>query len=202
MGNQQPSFDEMKGFFMILRKLLTENELGIITNTRYYIYSNGMVFSEFSNKFLVEEVTKIGYIRIYIQGRHFLLHRLVAKAFIPNPNNLPVVNHKDTDVTNNCMDNLEWCPVEQNVNYKPTYDKRVNSIKKGEDCNFSKLTKKDVIEIVDYLNEGIPCDEIAFMFNVIPKSIRNIRNGSTWRSVTGFVKKGSTVIHGGGEAIE
>lgn len=52
---------------MILRKLLTENELGIITNTKYYIYSNGMVFSEFSNKFLTEEVTKIGYIRIYIQ---------------------------------------------------------------------------------------------------------------------------------------
>lgn len=187
---------------MILKKLLTENELGIITNTKYYIYSNGMVFSDFSNKFLAEEVTKIGYIRVYIQGRHFLIHRLVAKAFIPNPSNLPVVNHKDTDVTNNCVDNLEWCTVEQNVNYKPTYDKRVNSIKKGEDCNFSKLTKKDVIEIIDYLNEDIPCNEIAFMFNVIPKSIRNIRNGNTWRSVTGFVKKGSTVIHGGGEAIE
>lgn len=152
--------------------------------------------------FLQKKSLKLDTLEYISMDDIFLLHRLVAKAFIPNPNNLPVVNHKDTDVTNNCVDNLEWCTIEQNVNYKPTYDKRVNSIKKGEDCNFSKLTEKDVIEIVDYLNEGIPCDEIAFMFNVIPKSIRNIRNGSTWRSVTGFVKKGSTVIHGGGEAIE
>lgn len=45
------------------------------------------------------------------------IHRLVASAFIPNPQNLPEVNHKDENKTNNCLDNLEWCTCEYNQNY-------------------------------------------------------------------------------------
>lgn len=52
------------------------------------------------------------------------VHRLVAMAFIPNPNNLPEVNHKDENPENNCVDNLEWCTAEYNVNYG-TRNKRV-----------------------------------------------------------------------------
>jgi hypothetical protein len=46
-----------------------------------------------------------------------LVSRLVAEAFIPNPDNLPVVNHKDQNTHNNCADNLEWCTVQYNVTY-------------------------------------------------------------------------------------
>lgn len=53
------------------------------------------------------------------------VHRLVAEAFIPNPNNLPMVNHKDENKLNNKYDNLEWCTCKYNLNYGNAQAKRV-----------------------------------------------------------------------------
>lgn len=58
----------------------------------------------------------------------FLVHRLVAKAFIPNPDELPMVNHKDENKTNNLPYNLEWCTNDYNINYGTAKERRVQKI--------------------------------------------------------------------------
>lgn len=58
---------------------------------------------------------------------NYFVHRLVAEAFIDNPNNLPQVNHKDETRDNNSIDNLEWCTNEYNLNYG-TYPQRILGI--------------------------------------------------------------------------
>lgn len=82
---------------------------------------------------------KHGYLCVHLvkNGKTFQLkvHRLVAMAFIPNPNNLPCVNHKDEDKANNCVDNLEWCTYEHNNNYG-TRNKRISKKQKNrKDCS-------------------------------------------------------------------
>ena len=59
------------------------------------------------------------------------IHRLVAKLFIPNPDNLPCVNHKDEDKSNNRVDNLEWCTVKYNSNYKGVLKRRSQRMKEN-----------------------------------------------------------------------
>lgn len=58
-----------------------------------------------------------GYYIVSINGNNEYVHRLVAKAFIDNPNNLNEINHKDEDKSNNRVDNLEWCTKSYNVSY-------------------------------------------------------------------------------------
>lgn len=65
------------------------------------------------------------------------VHRIVAQAFIPNPNNLPMINHKDENPSNNCVDNLEWCDAKYNMNWGNINIKRAESLGYGKDNPFS-----------------------------------------------------------------
>lgn len=72
-------------------------------------------------KIMSPYVDNNGYMRICLSMRgiykHCRIHQLVARAFIPNPNNFPQINHIDEDKTNNCVSNLEWCTQTYNNKY-------------------------------------------------------------------------------------
>ena len=79
-------------------------------------------------KILKQNITRYGYKTLALckngKDKRYFVHRLVAEAFIPNPNNLPYVNHKDEDKTNNAVWNLEWCTHEYNMNYGTINERR------------------------------------------------------------------------------
>ena len=88
----------------------------------YYVSDKGDVYSNKRSKLKkLKPGNTSGYLRIIIcnagHPKGFLIHRLVAQAFIPNPENKPCVNHKDGNKHNNCVDNLEWCTYEENNQY-------------------------------------------------------------------------------------
>lgn len=87
----------------------------------YAISIYGEVWSYRKHKFLIPDITKKGYYKVMLTKdkckKWEYIHRLVAKAYIPNPGKLPQVNHKDEDKSNNNVDNLEWCDNTYNVNY-------------------------------------------------------------------------------------
>lgn len=90
-------------------------------NGNYLIDEQGNIFSKFSNKFLKQRENKRGYkiVDLYIKGerQQLLVHRLVAQTFLNNQNNYPCVNHKDEDIKNNNVENLEWCSFKYNLDY-------------------------------------------------------------------------------------
>lgn len=86
---------------------------------RYQITSWGRVYSVDKGKFLTQKVHDKGYMRVDLfdgcgKRKHFKVHRLVAKAFIPNPKHRPQVNHIDGNKQNNSITNLEWVTDEEN----------------------------------------------------------------------------------------
>ena len=94
----------------------------------YQITENGDVWSVRRNRFLKPYKNQLGYLRVVLSKngivKKYSVHRLVAEAFLPNPNNYPCVNHKDENKLNNNVDNLEWCTIRYNNCYNDGQIKR------------------------------------------------------------------------------
>lgn len=114
------------------------NAIVVADFPNYYITTEGSVFNAGGVK-LKPEITNNGYLRVSLSNdevkhKRFSVHRLVAEAFIPNPENLPQVNHKDEDKTNNCVENLEWCTALENLNYSKVIEKASEAKKQKIKC--------------------------------------------------------------------
>lgn len=93
-------------------------------------------------RILKKQISNKGYYQIglHIDGQEtkFLIHQLVGKAFLKNPNNYTEINHKDENPKNNLVSNLEWCSRKYNVNYGNAQLKRVaKRYNKKEELNYA-----------------------------------------------------------------
>ena len=102
------------------------------------------------------------------------VHRLVANAFIPNENKLPLINHKDENKKNNCVDNLEWCTYKYNSNYGER-NKKLSKIMKTKNCK--KIIAYDY-KTNEIYNEYPSISECARELNISKSDISHILNNN------------------------
>jgi len=122
---------DIKGF----EGLYQVSNLGRVKSLPKYTYSKGYPQLR-KERILNPRGTgrKRNYLAVkFIDGHQYKVHRLVAEAFIPNPNNLPLINHKDENPLNNEVDNLEWCDNSYNVKYsaKPFTEEHKQKIREA-----------------------------------------------------------------------
>ncbi len=114
--------------------------------------------------------------------RQWGVHQLVAMTFIgPYPSPLHEVNHKDTDHTNNRLDNLEYVTHQGNMDH--AVENGLIRKMKGEQNGTAKFTDLDAIDIQTCLDIGCPDWELAAVYGVSETAIGNIRRGQSWRHV-------------------
>jgi hypothetical protein len=128
--------------------------------------------------------TRQGYLCIGLSKKNIskrvLVHRMVAMAFIPNPENKPQVNHKDLDKTNNKLDNLEWNTALENNKHAQL--NRANYF--GERHCKSKVNNEIVKEMrYVYRSQLYSMPELAFVYGLSTVSARQIIVGNTWKNV-------------------
>ena len=125
----------------------------VIEDAPSYSVSNlGRVKNNRNNRLLKPHLERNGYMRVELASRKYLVHRLVAKEFVPNPDDLPTVNHKDESRVNNISENLEWCTLEYNSRY---------SIPKHNEITAKKVLQIDsdgnIVKEWDSISEASRC---------------------------------------------
>lgn len=145
----------------------------------YQISDKGDIRNIKSGRILIPKLTKKGYNTICLSNKgikyNFQVHRLVANAFIPNPNNYHCVNHKDENKLNNSVENLEWCTHSYNTNYGTCIER------------YSTKNKKSIQQLKDgvLVNEFASAIDAEKQYGFCRSSISQCCNGII-KSYKGF----------------
>lgn len=110
------------------------------------------------------------------------IHKIVAELFIPNPNNLPEINHKDFRRSNPYVENLEWCTHDYNVKYSHKYNKSKMKDNHGDNNPNAKLHSDDIIKIKEMLKYDNVAN-IARKYHVGWQTINHIKHNETWNII-------------------
>lgn len=146
---------------------------------KYQISNKGNVYSVGRSSFLKQDLVR-GYRRVTLckngKTERFQVHTLVANAFIPNPENKPIIHHIDHDKSNNCVENLEWVTYYENTKYdKEDGVLGVDSYKLTEDE--VRLLRK-MKASGNYTNK-----ELSTAFGINERNVRRIYNRETYKEV-------------------
>ena len=132
------------------------------------------------------------------QGKRISIHRIVAIAFIPNPDNLPIVNHKDENKHNNCVENLEWVTSQENMTYGTFTQRRVSNTNYAKSCYAENARKngvkvsKPVLQFTKdgaFVNRYSSGKEAHKMTGLNHSHILECCAGKRYKTVGGFVWK-------------
>jgi hypothetical protein len=124
------------------------------------------------------------FVHLWVNNEHknYILHRLIAEAFIPNPNNYPLINHINGIKTDNRIENLEWCTHSHNM--KHSY-KMHPDISKGERNSCSKLKEWQVLEIYEKAwKSNLNGVKIGALYGISWKHVNDIKHGRSWSYLT------------------
>ena len=149
----------------------------------YLVSDSGQVWSLRRHKALKPAIDKYGYEKVGLSLAHKVhtrtVHRLVAQAFIPNPNNLPTVNHINEDKLDNRVGNLEWASVADNDNHGTRNERMANTKSRRPveriDADGTIVTYKGVKDA--WRKTGITRSSISLCC----KNIRKTAGGYRWR---------------------
>ena len=138
-----------------------------------------------TGRILKQQKCKKGYLRVSISldKRKFQVssHRLVAIAFLDNPENKEQVNHINGIKDDNRLENLEWCTNTENI--KHAYDNNLIKLNYGEKHHMAKLKNSDIECIINRINNGEFQTKIAKEFNMSATAISNIYRRKTYVNI-------------------
>lgn len=150
----------------------------------YSVTEDGMVYSHITNKFLKATKFKGHYKKVVLYknkiGKGKEVHRIVAETFLERRDPTLQVNHKDGDKGNNKVSNLEWVTARQNSEHAL---KTGLFNPYGENQGNSKLTERDVLEIIEKVDRMRVMD-IAKEYGVTRSSIGHIKSGKNWSHIS------------------
>lgn len=153
---------------------------------RVVINSLGHVTTRKGSVFSCKPDKNSGYVRVHLSKNGVkktdLVHRLVATAFWPNPENKPQVNHKNLIRSDNRKVNLEWSTPSENSSHA-YINGRNPSI--GETHHLSRLSSSDVLEIINLVDTSeLTYKQIGLKYGIAEPTVKSISRGLTWNSVT------------------
>lgn len=141
----------------------------------------------FSSRILKQWHMLNGYVKVELhkdgKGKQYLVHRVVAQAFIPNPDNLPEINHKDRNIANNIVSNLEWCDRLYNIRYDGAVERAASTRRR----TIEQLTM-DGLHVAYHKGIRILCSEFPYDRRSIQRVLSNQDSrqsayGYQWRYV-------------------